>query len=273
MDETSDLGDLLSEQPPQFIPIDKCVTGKIQAKQNTQIKEDDPLVISIRDMGGLIHPIIVKKFEENNETKYDVITGQRRLNAHILLEMKEIKAFVISRDLSEHEMKVITWNEGMQHKPMTKKDYVNVIENFYTKYGGTLSTTAKALGISTTTVKKYLIEARLSDRVVELIDAKEFTIDTVIQALKALGDDEESVDEDALITTAKELQKLPPSKRKDVVKKRKGGPHRTIHTLKIELTDSQMKKLSEYTKRMQYENVEDMIMEIVDRGLAELEDD
>ena len=110
MDVNDNLHDLLGE--PQYIPIDKCVTGKIQAKQNTQVKEDDPLVISIRDMGGLIHPIIVKKFEENNETKYDVIIGQRRLNAHILLEMKEIKAIVITRDLSDAELKVISFAEG-----------------------------------------------------------------------------------------------------------------------------------------------------------------
>ena len=102
MDLDIDLDDVFGE--PQYIPIDKCVIGKIQAKQNTQVKEDDPLVFSIRDMGGLIHPIIVKKIEGG----YDIITGQRRWNAHQLLNMSQIKAFVIERDLSDAERKVIS---------------------------------------------------------------------------------------------------------------------------------------------------------------------
>ena len=107
------LSDLLDTNPLK-IPVNECSIGGAQAAQSGRaVKEDDPLVISIRDMGGLIHPIIVKKFEENNEIKYDVITGQRRLNAHIFLEMKEIKAFAISRDLSEAEKKVISFAENV----------------------------------------------------------------------------------------------------------------------------------------------------------------
>lgn len=112
MDETFDLRRILSDKP-QHIPIDKCVTGKIQAKQNTQVKEDDPLVISIRDMGGLIHPIIVQSFENG---QFKIIDGHRRVNACRILKMNKIKAFVISRDLSEFERKVITLNEGMVHR-------------------------------------------------------------------------------------------------------------------------------------------------------------
>jgi predicted transcriptional regulator len=92
-------------------------------------------------------------------------------------------------------------------KPMTMDDYVNVIDYFYRKYDGKAGA-AKALGISTSAVTKYLTYSRLSEKVKKCIDNKEFSIAVVLKALKGLGDDEDSVDEDQLIATAKELTRL-----------------------------------------------------------------
>ena len=147
------LADLLDTQWVK-VKVDGCsVSGAQAAQSGRKVTLEDPLVISIRDMGGLIHPIIVKKFEENNETKYDVITGQRRLNAHIILEMKEIKAFVTDVDLTEAEKKVISFAENVGQKKMERVDYVDVIEYFYVKYGAngtpSLRDAADVLGIKT----------------------------------------------------------------------------------------------------------------------------
>ena len=63
-----DLSKLL-DSPPQYISTAVCVTGTAQARQReTKVAPDDELVLSIKQMGGLIHPIIVKKFQENNQT-------------------------------------------------------------------------------------------------------------------------------------------------------------------------------------------------------------
>ena len=95
------LSNLLDTNPVK-IPVSECSIGGAQAAQSGRaVKEDDPLVISIRDMGGLIHPIIVKKIEGG----YDIVTGQRRWNAHQLLNMSQIKAFVIEKDLTDAERK------------------------------------------------------------------------------------------------------------------------------------------------------------------------
>ena len=132
------LADLLDASPMK-IPVNECSIGGAQAAQSgREVTEKDPLVISIRDMGGLIHPIIVKKIESG----YDIVTGQRRWNAHKLLNMSQIKSFVVERDLSDAERKVISFAENVGQKDMKHKDYVDVIEYFYDKYGGNVITTS-----------------------------------------------------------------------------------------------------------------------------------
>ncbi len=62
-----DLLDLFDK--PQYIAIDKCHTGTVQARQRgTEIREDDKLVDSIRRVGGIMHPVILQDLK-NGESK------------------------------------------------------------------------------------------------------------------------------------------------------------------------------------------------------------
>ena len=179
------LADLLDASPMK-IPVNECSVGGAQAAQSgREVTEKDPLVISIRDMGGLIHPIIVKKIEGG----YDIVTGQRRWNAHKLLNMSQIKAFVIERDLNDAERKVISFAENVGQKDMSHKDYVDVIEYFYDKYGGGrqgIIDAADTLGITTTLAKTFLKQARIPAPVQKCIDDKIFSQDIALKALEAL---------------------------------------------------------------------------------------
>ena len=105
-----------------------------------------------------------------------------------------------------------------------RRDYLNIIEYFYMKNDRKITWAAKALGITPHHAKKYLTEARLSDDVKRCINKKQFSVDIAMKALQALGDDEESVDDDALVTTATMLKKLQPARRKQVIKKMKLQP-------------------------------------------------
>ena len=206
------------------LPIDDLETGSVQARQSdTDVKEDDKLVGAIRRTKGIIHPIVVKDLKTDPK-KYEIIIGQRRTGAYHILKEEDsrydkIKAYVVERDLTDNEIRIISFVENFGRDDMDHSDYVNVIEYFYVKFARILKHCAKALGISTDAVKKYLLEARLGDKIKECIKNKEFTIDTAMQALKGLGDDEESVDEDLWIATSRALKKVKPSTRKKAVKK------------------------------------------------------
>ena len=260
-----DIEELIGTNPEEYLDITKLETGTSQARQkNVDVKEDDELVDQIRRVGGLNHAIVA---EAKDDGKFEIICGQRRWGAYKILvnenagKYQNIRSKVIRRDpkLTEEEKKVISFVENYGRKKMEKSDYSDVIEYFYKKYGRSLTQASKALGITLPAAKKYLTYARLSDRVQKCIDDKEFNIDTAIKALESLGEDEESIDDDMLISVAKALKKLIPAKRKLVIKKlrkqRTGEkdvdqaisevPERLVE-LTIQANDDQIDKLDKF---------------------------
>lgn len=286
LDEYIDIEDIIGDAKAQFIPIDKCVASDTQMRQTgTQVKKDDKLVDQIRKLKGLLHPIIVKK---NDDGDFEIIVGQRRTNAyHILRDedprYEKIKAYVITRDLKEDEKRVISFIENFGRDEPSKADFINVIEYFYMKYNRNKKLTAEALGISSTAVTKYLTHARLSDRVKKCISDKEFPIDIAMEALKGLGDDEASVNDDELIEVARYLKKLKPIARKKTVKqmKRTQKPIKEImestskitREITIGTTDEQNYRLQTYQEKYNYPTESDAAVEAMDKELLRDQED
>ena len=275
------IDDILGDQKASFIPIADCETGSTQARQSrTDLDIDSKLVSAIRRTGGVLQPIILKK-KEGEPVKYEIIVGQRRTSAYRILQEEDskyqkIKAYVIERDLSDDEIRIISFVENFGRDDMDNSDYVNVIEYFYMKFGRVLKATAKALGISTDAVKKYLTHARLSPKVKQCIEEKEFTINTAMKALKALGDDEDSVDDEMLIETAKELKKAKPATRNKAVKKMQTKgisakqaviESQATSTVPIEITDETLDRLEEYKNEKGHESVAEAAVDAMETEL------
>jgi len=274
-----DIDSILGDKKAEYIPIKNCQTSTSQARQTkTKVDKDSKLVASIRKAGGLLHPIIVKSQSDGN---YEIIVGQRRAGAYDILKdenpkFEKIKAYIIDRDLSEDEKKIISFIENFGRDDMEKVDYVNVIEYFYQKYGMNKTMTAKALGIRPEDVTEYLTHARLSDRVKKCIENKEFTIDVAMKALKGLGDDEASVDEDILIETAQILAKAKPALRKKAVLKMqkegisaKEAVTTSVSTmeLRIDVAEDQLDRIEKYKIKNGYETKEESAVEAMDKEL------
>ncbi len=271
-----DIEDILGDTKPTYISIDKCVTGSVQMRQSgTKVKEDDKLVDQIRKAGGLLHPIIVK--DAHNDT-FEIIVGQRRTGAYHILKKEnskyeKIRAYVIDRDLTEDEIRVISFIENFGRDDVERADYINVIEYFYSKYDQNKAMTSRALGISADSVNTYLTHARLSDKVKECIKNKEFTIDIAMKALKGLGDDETSVDEDMLIETAKILATVKPAIRKKAVKKMQSQnvsakeavqTSVSLNQMNIEVTDDQADRIVVYKDKHGFQDNEEAAVEAMD---------
>ena len=297
MDETVekisiDLLDLFDK--PQYIAIDKCCTGTVQARQQgTDVKDDNKLVDSIRATGGVIHPIIV---QDNKNDTFEIIVGQRRTSAyHILREedpkkYENIRAYVVERALTDDEIKIISFVECYGRSDMEKVDYASVIEYFYRKYGRSVEQAGKALGLSTKQVKKYLAEARLPEKVKEAMRGDDgFSIDVAMKALKGMGDDEESVDPDVLIEIARILKKVKPGIRNKAVKKMrdKGMDAETAvkevftavkeaastTTFSIEFSDDMAKEISELAKNKGCDSSEEWVINIIEKEMYGEPDD
>ena len=86
MNETIDVSGMLEGVGLQDIPIDKCVTGIAEARQaGTEVKKDDKLVVSIRKLHGIIHPVILHDLKNG---QYEIVNGLRRYHAFNQLNKK-----------------------------------------------------------------------------------------------------------------------------------------------------------------------------------------
>ena len=284
---TINLSELLGTNS-EYIKTSECyISGAQAAQSGRDVPEDDPLFISIRDMGGLIHPIVTKKTGEVgvDEEVYEVITGQRRTNVHKKLDLEKIKAYVVERDLTEAEKKIISFAENAGQKDMKHKDYVDVLKYFYDLYGGGkqgLQDAADTVSIPIKLAKELLKQARIPSKVQAAIDADEFSQDTALKALQALGDDEESTDQDLWIATAKNMKVLPSGLKRDVASLMKKNPGMTLeeatkkakekqaqkqNIVKIEATESQMERLDSIKESEKFDNRDDTAAAVFDKGL------
>ena len=111
------IDEILGDKPWVKLPIDDLETGNVQARQSdTDVKEDDKLVGAIRRTKGIIHPIVVKDLKTDPK-KYEIIIGQRRTGAYHILKNEdsrynEIKAYVVERDLTDNEIRIISFVEN-----------------------------------------------------------------------------------------------------------------------------------------------------------------
>ena len=277
---SKDISKIIGDAYERDIAIDKCHTGEDQARQQgTEVKPDDKIVGAIRATGGVIHPIIV---QDNKNDTFEIIAGLRRTGAyHVLREedpkYENIKAKVIEVELTADQKKIISLVENYGRNDMDKVDYASVIEHFYEKYHRVKKYVGIALGINVATVNKFLTEARLPEKVKEAMRGDDgFSIDVAMKALKGMGDDEESVDPDALIETARILKKAKPGIRNKAVKKMrdKGMDAETaIQTssetvsIKLDITGETNERLHEYQEEKKKDSPEDAAISAMETEL------
>ena len=258
------------------IPLDKIVMGSSQARQrSTKVDQDDDLVRSIRKH-GLINPVLVRPTEDE---KYELLVGQRRFRAHEILERPTIKAQVMDQHTDEYDAKMLSLIENVARKDMKKADLVDAVQFFMDRYNST-SVVAEELGLSTNTVRKYINIARLPEAIQADISKKLYTVDHALKALRALGDDESTVDIGMLREISSEMKKLSPQGKKKLIEIKKREPNLPLptavekakkrtetHKIDLRVTDDQLERISRYKKREEIAADEDAASELLDLGL------
>ena len=162
---------------------------------------------------------------------------------------------------------------------MKRADYVDACQIFMDRYGST-NTVAEELGLSIKTVRKYLTIGRLPKKIKELVKKGDISVNNAIKALDALGGDEENVDEEMLIETAYEIQKLSPQARKKFVEIKIHEPSKTtsevsetakkqaeINRLVLEVTDDQISRIKKFQQNEGMSDTEEAAEELIDIGL------
>ena len=267
---------LLLPTNTESIPLDMIEISTSQARQrNTKVEEDDDLVISIKKH-GLISPIVVKRLEGG---RYELLVGQRRFRAYEILKKDTIQAYVINNNIDEFDAKKLSFIENAARKDMKRADYVDTVQIFMDKYNST-QTVAEELGLHVNTVRKYINIGRLPTEIQQDIHDKKYSVVNAIKALKALGDDESTVDIEMLRETAIEMRRLSPPAQKKFIEIKKKEPdtssaeiakkatERTeTHQVMIEFTNDQMTRIDVFKKNEDIETDKEAVSDLVDRGL------
>ncbi len=155
----------------QFIPA--LELGKIEiAEENVRKSRQkaglEGLMQSIQKF-GLVHPVIV--IRENNS--YKLIVGQRRYLAFKELGKSTIPALVVE-PISSTTQKVVSLSENIHRRALPYNDTIAVCDALYNQYTGgkfeRVEKIAKNLGISPSTVSKYLAYRLVPKIVRDLVD-------------------------------------------------------------------------------------------------------
>tara|TARA_Y100001936_G_scaffold168003_1_gene164201 strand:- start:4590 stop:5453 length:864 start_codon:yes stop_codon:yes gene_type:complete len=195
------------------IPLEKLGVGPNIRKHNIELELDD-LAINIR-ANGQSQPILV--YEKSDAPgEYEVLEGQRRLNAFDILNTKypdegfhEILAVVREEPENAKKKMSISLGANMTQLQMTTDDIqVAVIELW--KDLSNMKLVGEQFGISEKTAKKYVKGARLNQKLLdattsgEITDDPETALDCVMEAVDLFNwTKENDVSDEKVINAAK----------------------------------------------------------------------
>ncbi len=167
----------------RLIPVNRIDPNPFQPRLQVDPQALAELVESIRQH-GVVQPIVVRPRGE----RYDLVAGQRRLEAVRRLEMAAIPAIV--REATDQQMLEVALIENIQREDLNCVDRAAAYRNFQKTFTLTAEQIAERLGQDRTTVTNYLRLLSLPERVLELLKSDSLTMGHA-RALVAMENPEE----------------------------------------------------------------------------------
>lgn len=140
------------------IPISQISPNPWQPRRVFGEKEIQELATSIKEV-GLIQPIIVRSVS-NRDTGYQIVAGERRFRAHLLLGKDSIKA--VTLNVSDADMATLALAENMDRADLSAYEIAVAIRNAEASFPNR-SNLAEAVGLNRTALYKYLAFFKLPD--------------------------------------------------------------------------------------------------------------
>jgi len=174
------------------IPLASIDIGEGNVRKTRQRVGLEELKASIEKI-GLIHPIIVV---ETSGGRYKLIVGQRRYWAFYELEKREIPAIIINPVGSTME-KIVSFGENIHRRSLPYNDTIQVCDELYNSTSGEqferIEKIAKTLGISPSTVSKYLSYRLVPDEVRELVNERKLGANVAYRITSAFWPNTEKI--------------------------------------------------------------------------------
>jgi len=211
----------ISKKGIELIPLDQIEVSDLNVRHHERDTRIPELADSIGKY-GLMQPIIVRKAENS---KYEIIVGQRRFLAHQELEKRgELepavkKAIIADESLSEMDLKILSVAENMQRVELTYEDKNRIFKEMFEHYGNVTEVSEKT-GFSEATVREYLkIEELASDELKKKLNDGNISKTDAKRIIDASAGDRDKQDE-----ITEEFVKLSPFVKGRVVEEGENNP-------------------------------------------------
>ncbi len=217
------------------ISLEKLGVGPNIRKHNIEMELDD-LAINIR-ANGQTQPILVYKKKDLDE--YEVLEGQRRLNAFDILNTKyptdgydKIYAVLTAEPENDNKKMSISLGSNMTQLSMTIDDIQVAVIKLWKELSN-MKLVAEEYGISEKTAKKYVRGARLNERLQnatvsgEVCAEADEAIDHIMEAVDLFNwTKDNDVPDEKIIKAAKSFAEKTEADKQDLINEWEKDPER-----------------------------------------------
>ena len=162
----------------EFLSLDDVKIQKHNVRTRDIDDGIDDLASSIKAL-GLLQPITA--YYDSANSRYVVLAGQRRLNAHVLLNEKypkdgfdKIKAILIPEPTNSDDKTALSLAENITHLGMHQTDLIKAVTDLYNVYHD-YDMVQEKFGLTRYVVNKYVKLARLPQKIIDAINDGEIS--------------------------------------------------------------------------------------------------
>ncbi|MBS9777663.1 MAG: ParB/RepB/Spo0J family partition protein [Gammaproteobacteria bacterium] len=153
----------------KYIDIKDIKANPFQPRVNFDDDAINALADSIRQH-GIIQPIAVRLTKSANDDFYEIVAGERRYRAAVLVGLSEVPVVVL--DVDDHDSAILALIENLQREDLNVIEKAKGVERLIQDFDLTHESCGKVLGLSRSSISNTLRLLELSDVVQEAIKEK-----------------------------------------------------------------------------------------------------
>jgi ParB family chromosome partitioning protein len=151
----------------KIIPVEQIKPGPWQARKNFDANDLEDLSNSIKSK-GILSPILVTQTNDNNETSYDLIAGERRWRAAQMAKLHEVPCIVVN-DVDANSASVMSLIENIQRKDLNVIEEAQGFNELINQHNYTQESAGKIVGKSRVYITNSLRLLKLPEKILSLI--------------------------------------------------------------------------------------------------------
>ena len=149
------------------IPVEQIKPGPWQARKNFDANDLEDLSNSIKSK-GILSPILVRQSNDNNETSYDLIAGERRWRAAQMAKLHEVPCIVVN-DVDANSASVMSLIENIQRIDLNVIEEAQGFNELINQHNYTQESAGKIVGKSRVYITNSLRLLKLPEKILSLI--------------------------------------------------------------------------------------------------------